>query len=51
MLKQILELTKDKKTGKITFRLDPDALALANRLMLSNDYLHHPVTYSQITEP
>ena len=44
-------LTKDKKTGKITFRLDPDALALANRLMLSNDYLHHPITYSQITEP
>lgn len=51
MLKEILEQTKDSKTGKITFRLDPDALTLANRLMLTNDYLKQAITYSQITKP
>ena len=51
MLKQILELTKDKKTGKRTYRLSPEALKLANRLMVSNDYLKQGITYQQLTQP
>ena len=51
MLKQILDLTKDKKTGKRTYQLSPAALKLANRLMLGSGYLQHDITYKQLTQP
>lgn len=49
MLSQILQLTVDRKTGKRTYRLEPQAVSLANRLMRSNGYLKNEVTYQQLT--
>ncbi len=51
MLQQMITLTKDKKSGKRTFRLDPDALKLATRLMLDNGYVKKEITFQQITQP
>ena len=51
MLKQIIDLTKDKKSGKRTYRLDPEALKLATRLMHDNGFVKKEITYKEITQP
>lgn len=51
MLDQILQLLIDRKSGKRTYRLDPEALSLANRVMTSSGFLQKEVSYSQITTP
>ena len=51
MLQQMTDLTKDRKTGKRTYRLDPDALTLAVGLMRDNGFIKSDITYQQITQP
>ena len=51
MLDQILGLTIDHKTGKRTYRLEPEAVDLVNQLMGGTGYLKRTITYKEITEP
>lgn len=51
MLDQILSLTIDRKTGKRTYRLEPEAVDLSNQLMGGTGYLKRTITYKEITEP
>ena len=51
MLNQILKLAVDRKTGKRTYRLEPAAVDLTNKLMGETGYLKRKVTYQEITEP
>lgn len=51
MLKDFLRLLVDPKTGKRTYRLDPQAFDLANRILLEGGIISQPITYQQITKP
>ena len=51
MLQQIVKQMADKKSGKRTYRLEPDAVELASRLMFDNGFLKKMITYQQITRP
>jgi len=48
MLDEVLRLQINRETGKREFRLRPDMVRLANRLLLDNMMLDHEVTYEQI---
>ena len=51
MLREYLNSMIDKKTGKRTYKLEKDALKLANNLLLSSGFIKKPVTYQQIVKP
>ena len=51
MLEECLRLLVDSKTGKRTYRLDPQALDVANRILCEGGFLKTPITYQQITRP
>ena len=48
MLKEILRLQIDRESKKREFRLRPDMVRQANRLMLENKMLDHEVTYEEL---
>lgn len=48
MLKEILRLQIDRESHKREFRLRPDMVEQANRLMIENGMLKHKVTYEQL---
>jgi NitT/TauT family transport system substrate-binding protein len=49
MLEEILRLQVDRESGQREFRLKPEMVELANRLMLDNQILLNEVTYEQLT--
>ena len=49
MLKEVLRLQIDRESKKCEFRLRPDMVQLANRLMMEQGMLRHDVTYEQLT--
>ena len=51
MLEQITRMLIDKKSGKRTYQLAPQAVELVNRLMYDNGFLKKKITYQQITQP
>jgi NitT/TauT family transport system substrate-binding protein len=51
MLNQILQLAEDRKSGRRTYRLEPEAVALANKLMRQNGYLSKDITYEMLSKP
>ena len=48
MLDEILRLQINRETGKREFRLRPDMLKLANKLMLENNMLSREITYDEL---
>ena len=50
MLKQILNQLADKDTGKRSYKLEPKAVELANRILLESGTLKKEITYHQITQ-
>lgn len=50
MLKEVLRLQVDRESGKREFRLRPDMVKLASRLMLDNMMLSREVTYEELIE-
>lgn len=48
MLKEVLRLQIDKKTNKREFRLRPDMVKFASRMMKENQMLNQEVTYKQL---
>ena len=48
MLKEVLRLQVDRESGKREFRLRPDMVKLASRLMLDNMMLSREVTYEEL---
>jgi len=50
MLKEVLRLQVDRESGKREFKLRPDMVKLASRLMVENRMLAHEITYEQLTE-
>ena len=50
MLAEVLKLQIDRESGKREFRLRPDMVDLASRLMLGSHLLNHKVTYQQLIE-
>ena len=50
MLQEVLRLQIDRESKKREFRLRPDMVSLASRLMVENQMLDHEVTYQQLTE-
>ena len=50
MLAEVLRLQVDRESGKHEFRLRPDMVRLASRLMKGSHLLTHEVTYQQLTE-
>ena len=48
MLREVLRLQVDRESKKREFRLRPDMVKLASRLMLENHMLEHEVTYEQL---
>lgn len=51
MLKEILNQLKDKDTGQRTYKLEPKAVELANRILLEGGIIRKEITYKQITQP
>lgn len=51
MLQQIIGLLADKKSGKRTYRLEPQAVDFVSNLMYDNGFLKKKITYQQITQP
>lgn len=51
MLEQITQMLVDKKSGKRTYQLAPQAVELVNNLMYDNGFLKKKITYQQITQP
>ena len=51
MLRECLRLLVSPRTGKRTYKLEPDGLNLANSIMLQGGEITKPITYKQITEP
>jgi NitT/TauT family transport system substrate-binding protein len=49
MLKEVLRLQVDRESKKREFRLRPDMVQLASRLMVEYGMLDKEVTYSQLT--
>lgn len=50
MLREVLRLQLDRESKKREFRLRPDMVQQASRLMLENHMLEHEVTYDQLIE-
>ena len=50
MLREVLRLQVDRESKKREFRLRPDMVQRASRLMLENHMLEHEVTYDQLIE-
>ena len=50
MLKEILRLQVDRESKKREFRLRPDMVRLASRLMVENQMLSREVTYEELSE-
>lgn len=50
MLKQILNQLADKDTGKRSYKLEPKAVELANRILLESGFIKKEITYHQITQ-
>ena len=50
MLKEILRLQIDRESKKREFRLRPDMVRQANRLMVENNMLDREVTYEELTD-
>jgi len=48
MLAEVLRLQIDRESGKRDFRLRPDMVDLASRLMMESHLLTHAVTYGQL---
>ena len=48
MLKEVLRLQVDRESKKREFRLRPDMVQLASRLMVDNKMLTRDVTYEEI---
>ena len=48
MLREVLRLQVDRESKKREFRLRPDMVKLASRLMQENHMLEHEVTYEQL---
>ncbi len=48
MLTEVLRLQVDRESGRREFRLRPDMVELASRLMLQNHLLRHEVGYQQL---
>ena len=51
MLEECLKLLTDPKTGKRTYRLDPQAFELTSRILYEGSIIKKPITYQQITQP
>ncbi len=50
MIKEILRQLADKDTGKRSYKLEPKAVELANRILLESGFLKKEITYHQITQ-
>ena len=50
MLHEVLRLQVDRESKKREFRLRPDMVKLASRLMVENKMLEHEVTYEQLMD-
>jgi len=50
MLAEVLRLQVDRESGKREFRLRPDMVDLASRLMMGSHLLAHQVTYQQLID-
>ena len=50
MLKEVLRLQVDRESKKREFRLRPDMVQLASRLMVENQMLSREVTYQELIE-
>ena len=50
MLKEVLRLQVDRESKKREFRLRPDMVKQASRLMVENKMLKHEVTYEDLTD-
>ena len=48
MLAEVLRLQVDRESGKREFRLRPDMVEMASRLMVESHLLNHEVTYQQL---
>ena len=48
MLKEVLRLQVDRESKKREFRLRPDMVRLASRLMVENQMLNREVTYKEL---
>lgn len=48
MLEEVLRMQVDRESGKREFRLRPDMVELANRLMLEFDMIKREVTYEEL---
>lgn len=48
MLQEILRLQLDRESGKREFRLRPDMVQLASRLMVENEMLGREITYEEL---
>ena len=51
MLKECLRLLVSPRTGKRTYKLEPEGLNQANSILLQGGEITKPITYKQITEP
>jgi NitT/TauT family transport system substrate-binding protein len=49
MLKEVLRLQVDRESKKREFRLRPDMVRLASRLMVDNQMLNRDITYEELT--
>lgn len=50
MLKEILNQLSNKDTGKRSYKLEPKAVDLANRILLENGIISNGITYKQIAQ-
>jgi len=50
MLKEVLRLQVDRESRKREFRMRPDMVKLASRLMVENKILNREVTYEELSE-
>ena len=50
MLKEVLRLQVDRESKKREFRLRPDMVRLASRLMVENQMLSREITYEELTK-
>ena len=50
MLKEVLRLQVDRESKKREFRLRPDMVQLASRLMVENQMLSREITYEELSE-
>lgn len=50
MLKEILNQLADKDTGKRSYKLEPKAVDLANRILLESGIISKEITYKQIAQ-